>query len=107
MNRRQLFPALAAALTLAPVAALAKLEPEITETAQRDLGVKCAGCGEGPHFHRLSRVGVFNYSDNSYSYSLEKWATPKGEVCIQRWPTMDDGHTRQAVEDAMMAAYPQ
>jgi hypothetical protein len=104
MNRRSLFTALAglAAATL-PVAALAKAVP----------GKLCTKCGLGPHFHQISKLPVYErylpgspYEQSVISHYHEKWMTPRGEVAISRWPTMDDSHTQAAVESAMFAIFP-
>lgn len=109
MNRRQLFPALAAALTLAPMAALAKLEPEISEPAVRDLGLKVDPVPFNG-FMRLSRrpIHVEDLATGArvYSHSEEEWATPRGRVRITRWPSMDFSDTVRAVEEAAGYIYP-
>jgi hypothetical protein len=104
MNRRTLFTALAGlAAALLPVAALAKTAPDKS----------CTKCGHVAHFHRISRTPVYDHRYNGFrtdsiaiSHYHEKWMTPRGEVSIARWPTMDDSHTMAAVEDAMFAIYP-
>jgi len=114
MDRRSLFGVLTGAAVAIPTAAFATdWRKGWKALADGLMPKRCPKCSLGPHFHQISKLPVYErylagspYEQPVLSHYHEKWMTPRGEVWISRWPSMDDSHTHTAVEDAMFAMYP-
>ena len=113
MDRRKFLSAIIPAATVG--FCVPALAAEISPAAEAAIGLRCTKCFAPAHFHRISRTPIFEGRHVGYSaapnalvisHYHEHWMTPRGEVRVNRWPSMDDSHMMAAIEGAMFAMYP-